>query len=397
MALTTANLSGVVINEVGTSPNIPAHDLNGDGLGNGDDEFVEIFNTSGSAVDISGWELWILDGNITPGTTSGHMHTFAGGTTLGAGQSLVIVDPVNTAGTLNLANSVYAVPEPSGSQGTPTFFSLTDGDIVILYNPVADQYVQFSGEDSNVTTDAQDVVDSFFGSSTLVGSIEFGVEDNAGNSAQRQTDGDETWIDAPQTAGAPNCFAAGTMIRTDAGETAIEDLSIGDVVLAADGAAHPVRWIARQSAHKLLSGAHMQPVRIRAGALGAGLPHRDLVVTADHGMIVDDLLVNASALVNGADIDYVPGAELPGRITYFHVETDAHVALVANGAAAESFVDYTGRDALDNYEEYLALYGSERIIPEMPLTRISARRQLPQALRERFGLRDADTEHALSA
>jgi hypothetical protein len=48
--------------------------------------------------------------------------------------------------------------------------------------------------------------------------------------------------------------------------------------------------------------------------------------------------------------------------------------------------DYIGRAHFDNHQEYLDLYGCERIIPEMRRPRISARRQLPTDLAARFGI-----------
>ncbi|MBH0236237.1 hypothetical protein, partial [Methylobrevis albus] len=47
---------------------------------------------------------------------------------------------------------------------------------------------------------------------------------------------------------------------------------------------------------------------------------------------------------------------------------------------------YVGRKDFENYAEYLALYGSERLIPEMRRVRISARRQLPKAICTRLGI-----------
>lgn len=39
------------------------------------------------------------------------------------------------------------------------------------------------------------------------------------------------------------CFAAGTMIRTPAGDVAIETLRVGELVMTLDGGPQPVRWI----------------------------------------------------------------------------------------------------------------------------------------------------------
>ncbi|TNF23182.1 MAG: Hint domain-containing protein [Rhodobacteraceae bacterium] len=180
------------------------------------------------------------------------------------------------------------------------------------------------------------------------------------------------------------CFAQGTRIASPGHDMAVEDLQIGDEIVTACGRAVPVKWIGRQTLHKLFSGPHMQPVRIRAGALGAGVPHSDLTVTADHGMVIDGLVINASALVNGHSIDWAPMAELPGSVTYYHVETEDHDVILANGAPAETFIDYAGRKAFDNHAEYLALYGAERIIREMPIPRISAARLVPEHIRQRL-------------
>ena len=193
------------------------------------------------------------------------------------------------------------------------------------------------------------------------------------------------------------CFLAGTMVATPDGERAVEELAIGDPVLTADGRTVPVHWIGRQTVTPRFSGPRTLPVMIEKGALsgvvegrdGAPVPHRDLVVTADHGMIVDGLVVNASALVNGSTIRFMASSELAQSVTYYHVETEAHDEILAEGAPAETYVDYVARRAFDNHAEYEALYGVERIVPEMARERVSSARLLPEHLRERLGITDA--------
>ncbi len=188
------------------------------------------------------------------------------------------------------------------------------------------------------------------------------------------------------------CFAAGTQIATPSGFTLVEELAIGDLICRADGGTTAVKWLGHQTAQKCFAGLRMQPVRLRAGALGNGLPHTDLTVTADHGMIVDGYVVNASALINGDSIDWVPMADLPDRFTVYHVETEEHDVILANGAASETFIDVAGRAAFDNYAEYLDLYGAERIIPEMTRHRITTQRLLPEAIKARIGVVDEGIE-----
>ena len=113
------------------------------------------------------------------------------------------------------------------------------------------------------------------------------------------------------------------------------------------------------------------------------------MLTSDHALILDGLAICAGALVNGTTITRDPKASLPDRVTYYHIETEAHDVILANGAAAETYVDYVQRSAFDNHAEYLALYGTEETIREMDLPRISAARHVPQALWARLSVESA--------
>jgi len=185
------------------------------------------------------------------------------------------------------------------------------------------------------------------------------------------------------------CFAAGTEILTDLGTASVETLVPGDLVQTPDGREVAVKWIGRQVVNKMFAGERAQPVRIQSGALGNGLPESDLVVTADHGMVLNDLVINAGALVNGSTIDFVPMDDLALCETYYHVETDAHDVILANGAPSETYMDMPGRQGFANYQEYLEMYGSEVSVPEMARPRITSQRMLPESLRARLGISDA--------
>lgn len=181
------------------------------------------------------------------------------------------------------------------------------------------------------------------------------------------------------------CFAVGTLIATPSGERAVETLAIGDLITTGDDRVVPVKWIGRQCVHKLFTPTErFEPVRVQTSALGDGLPHTDLVLTADHALILNGLAICAGALVNGTTITRDPKASLPDRVTYYHIETEAHDVILANGAAAETYVDYVQRSAFDNHAEYLELYGEDRTIPEMDLPRVSAARLVPPAIRARL-------------
>jgi hypothetical protein len=142
------------------------------------------------------------------------------------------------------------------------------------------------------------------------------------------------------------CFVVGTMILTAEGEKAVETLSEGDVLVTASGERMPLVWLGRRTIDTVRAPNRLQilPVRIQAGAFAEGVPHRDLFVSADHAMLLAGVLVPAMKLINGGTIAQVEVDE----VTYFHVECERHVVLVANGAAAESYLETDNRGFFSN-------------------------------------------------
>lgn len=180
------------------------------------------------------------------------------------------------------------------------------------------------------------------------------------------------------------CFLAGTMIATPSGEAAIETLKAGDLVLTADGSARLVRWLARQMISTVFADPlKVMPILVRAGALGDGLPKRDLYVSADHALLLDGMLAQAAALVNGTTI--IRHTDMPTTFAYFHIELEDHTLILAEGVPAETYVDNVARRRFDNYAEYVALYGDAGpAIPEIDLPRVKSARQLAPATRARL-------------
>jgi hypothetical protein len=186
-----------------------------------------------------------------------------------------------------------------------------------------------------------------------------------------------------------SCFMAGTGILTDRGEVFVEDLSAGDLVKTNEGRIQPIRWLGRQTVSmRFADPLRVTPIRIKAGALGDGLPQRDLLLSPDHAVLIDDLLVQAGALVNGSSI--TRETQVPTIFTYYHVELEDHSLILANGVAAETFIDYVGRLSFDNWAEHESLYPGAGSIVEMALPRAQSHRQVPQYLRQKLQLRAID-------
>jgi hypothetical protein len=176
----------------------------------------------------------------------------------------------------------------------------------------------------------------------------------------------------------PACFLAGTTVAAPGGARAVEELVPGDMICAADGRAVPVKWIGRQTVSTRFGPAErLMPVRFAAGSLSDGLPTADLTVTADHGMLVDGVICHAGALVNGTTITRVPLSEMGETYTVYHIETENHEIILANGAPAETFIDNVSRRVFDNYSEFEALYGDVPEMEELTYPRAMSARQVP--------------------
>jgi len=158
------------------------------------------------------------------------------------------------------------------------------------------------------------------------------------------------WIEAGGILGQAPCYVAGTHIATAGGEMPVEALSVGDVLVTAHGSGpplQPVVWVGHRRVSMRRRGNLFAraPVRIAAGALADGVPHRDLRVSPDHAMFLDGRLIAAGLLVNGVTI--VQEFHHP-EVTYWHVELPAHGLLVAEGALSESYLDDGNRGQFDN-------------------------------------------------
>jgi len=147
------------------------------------------------------------------------------------------------------------------------------------------------------------------------------------------------------------CFVQGSMIETDQGVVDVADLAVGDLVRTMDHGMQPIRWI---GARRVWATGNMVPIRILAGALGSGLPTRDLWVSPQHRMLLrsriaarmfgtPEVLVAAKKLVGMSGIDMAGQGRF---VTYWHILFDHHEIVFADGAASESL--YLGPQAQKN-------------------------------------------------
>ena len=187
------------------------------------------------------------------------------------------------------------------------------------------------------------------------------------------------------------CYCAGTLISTVRGEVPVEELAIGDEVLTLTGEARPIKWIGQRSYRQPFLAKSVMPILIKVGALRDNVPLRDLYVSPEYAMYLDEVLVPAERLVNGVSV--VRCANVT-TVQYFHIELDSHDVIFAEGAPAETFVVCGNRLMFHNAAEFAELYPGD----SAPGWAFSAPRvesgpvleQIQRALAARAGIPAAD-------
>ncbi|ARW11620.1 Hint domain-containing protein [Acetobacter ascendens] len=146
------------------------------------------------------------------------------------------------------------------------------------------------------------------------------------------------------------CFLSGSMIRTPEGDVAVEDIQIGDQVVTFDwtnnkNVLRSVAWVGKTHATVRSGLPHDEagyPVRVLKDAVSDGVPYKDMLITAEHCLFFDGKFVPVRMLVNGVSIFYDTSIT---SYDYYHVETEQHSVITADGMLTESYLDTGNRRA----------------------------------------------------
>ncbi|WP_039906368.1 Hint domain-containing protein, partial [Acetobacter tropicalis] len=171
------------------------------------------------------------------------------------------------------------------------------------------------------------------------------------------TDGTTGWLIEDTTPAA--CFLTGVKLRTVSGDVSVEDIRKGDMLLVQhDGreCEKPVVWVGKN--RKIVSAGLPDdeagyPVRVLKDALAEGVPYQDMLVTSEHCLLMDGRFVPVRMLVNGTSIFY---DRTLTTYEYYHVETEDHSVLVADGVLTESYLDTGNRSSFVSDSNVVSLH-----------------------------------------
>lgn len=141
------------------------------------------------------------------------------------------------------------------------------------------------------------------------------------------------------------CFVAGSLVDTDQGQKPVEGVAVGDLVLTRDNGYQRVLWTGHhaQTNASLAARPDLAAVIVRAGALGGGLPLRDMRVSPWHRLLIcgqraEMMLGEYEVLVPAIHMVGQPGiARDTAPQTYVHLMFEEHQIIRADGAWSESF------------------------------------------------------------
>ncbi|WP_081562596.1 Hint domain-containing protein [Parasaccharibacter apium] len=156
------------------------------------------------------------------------------------------------------------------------------------------------------------------------------------------------------------CFLSGTMIETLSGAKKVENLTRNDVVITYNpetGRNEPLPQhvvFCQQSRVRIDSSLPLDmagyPVRIKKNALADNVPSEDLLVTAEHCLLLEKHFIPVRIMVNGRSIYYDTSmhdtSKKSGQFFYydiFHIETSTHSIISANNVLTESYLNTGNR------------------------------------------------------
>ncbi|WP_238332799.1 Hint domain-containing protein [Acetobacter sp. DmW_136] len=159
------------------------------------------------------------------------------------------------------------------------------------------------------------------------------------------------------------CFLAGSMIQTPNGDVPVENIRLGDEITTyvnGKEESRSVIWAGKAHATvrpELADDEAGYPVRILKDAIADGVPYKDMLITSEHCLFFKGRFVPVRMLVNGVSIFYDKSIT---SYDYYHVETEQHSVIQADGMLTESYLDTGNRRSFRQEGSVVTLGGKVR-------------------------------------
>lgn len=309
-----------------------AINVNGQNGINKQDEFIEIQNSSGAAIELNGYQLW--------SDRNGLLHSFGAGDQIESGGTATVVGSFNNPpagffganGNNNSASSNGGFLEDGeGNKNDTIYLVAPDGDYIQL------SYGQNLQNPGGLPA-------GFPTGGSLQGDGET-ISSGAPNATSILRDENGELTEGVPTPGVPGaiCFVSGTMITTHQGDMRVDDITPSLRVLSKDHGYVTLRAIRKSSIGRavLRWNPDARPVVVPVGPLGNSMALR---VTPAHRVLISgpvvellfatpEVLVPARHLADNTDA-FIDMSDT--SITFFHLLFDRHEVVKSNGCWTES-------------------------------------------------------------
>ena len=337
------------------------------------DEIEKILTGSGADTVDGGTSTGPID--VDTGAGDDSVTGGSGGDTIAAGTGDDVVDGgagdddiTGGAGTDTLTGGLGADTLDGGGDDDDLITGVGDtalggdGDDVFTFDPTLDEgpgvITVFGGEGDEGGTDTSN--DNYPGASgpngdvldlTGLNVVSYNPDggdpsSESGSIVVLNDEGDEITINYSEIETVIPCFTPGTLIATAKGQCLVEDLKPGDRIITRDNGFQEIAWVGAKKVPglEMVKQPNLKPVMVKAGALGGGLPERDMLLSPNHKVLLADFKAELyfeerEVFVAAKHLVGMPGIERVNvtQTTYIHFMFDRHEVVLSDGAWTESY------------------------------------------------------------
>ncbi|AOW47885.1 Hint domain-containing protein [Acetobacter ascendens] len=160
-----------------------------------------------------------------------------------------------------------------------------------------------------------------------------------------------------------SCFLKDSLIKTQDGYMPVQDIAPGEKVsVFIDGTEEQKEVVWAGTAHVVVNANLPEdqagyPIRILKNSIAENVPFKDMLITPEHCLFVEGRFVPARMLVNGRSIYYDTTMT---SYDYYHIETEKHSVIMADGMLTESYLDTGNRRNFQQAGKVVRIGGKQK-------------------------------------